>query len=86
LSEYLKYFTPVAVVTRFNGQLSALGISDVQLACSTLHQAVHNLMPDRSRLELAIDLLDFIYTACPEAIIFNIYSRLVIGLKMLVGI
>ncbi|XP_061197240.1 uncharacterized protein LOC133205437 [Saccostrea echinata] len=71
-----------AVLTRFDGQLSALGLSDVQLASSTLHDIVHNFLSDPIKLELAVDLMDFIYMSCPEAVVFKLYSKLVVGLKM----
>ncbi|XP_062605083.1 uncharacterized protein LOC134266895 [Saccostrea cucullata] len=73
-----------AVLSRFAGQLSDLGVSDVQLACSTLHDIVHNFPSDPIKLELAVDLMDFIYVSCPNAVVFKLYSKLVVGLKMLV--
>lgn len=75
-----------AALSRYNARLSALELPDVQLACSTVHDIIDTALSDPKKLELAVELLDFIYVSCPEAVVFKLYSKLVVGLKMLVGL
>lgn len=75
-----------AALSRYNARLSALELPDVQLACSTVHDIIDTALSDPKKLELAVELVDFIYVSCPEAVVFKLYSKLVVGLKMLVGL
>lgn len=75
-----------AALSRYSARLSALELPDVQLACSTVHDIIDTALSDPTKLELAVELLDFIYVSCPEAVVFKLYSKLVVGLKMLVGL
>lgn len=78
-------YISTAALSRYYAKLSALELPDVQLACSTVHDIIDTALSDPKKLELAVELLDFIYVSCPEAVVFKLYSKLVVGLKMLVG-
>lgn len=78
---------PTAAISRLDDMISALELPDVQLACCTLQDIINNStsLSDPVILEVALELLDFIYASFPEAVTFKLYSKLVVGLKMLVG-
>lgn len=77
-------YISTAALSRYYAKLSALELPDVQLACSSVHDIIDTALSDPKKLELAVELLDFIYVSCPEAVVFKLYSKLVVGLKMLV--
>ncbi|XP_022339030.2 uncharacterized protein LOC111134367 isoform X3 [Crassostrea virginica] len=75
-----------AAISRLDDMISALELPDVQLACCTLQDIINNWtsLSDPVILEVALELLDFIYASFPEAVTFKLYSKLVVGLKMLI--
>lgn len=76
------YIIVPEVALRHNGDLKQFDVSEVRLTCASLPHIVKE--SDSKSYQKALEIVEFIYSRCPAAVPFQLYTKLTFGLKKMV--